>query len=195
MANRTMSPKGTTKEQIEHHSDGKMSLKMRTLSAPPQLDTPTDLTADEREAIAAAVNPIIADAFALYVKAKNFHWHLASSHFRDYHVMFDEQAESVFESIDILAERLRKIGCTTIRSIGDIGRTQTIADDDDAFVPAGDMVSRLLADNRQMARAIREAIELTEEKRDTPTSNILQDVLDQTERRIWFLFEVGAGAS
>ncbi|HEY3411671.1 MAG TPA: DNA starvation/stationary phase protection protein [Armatimonadota bacterium] len=193
MASRATAHK--VKETTVRHPDGTMKMQMRALSTPPQLDTPTDLTADEREAIAAAVNPIIADAFALYVKTKNFHWHLASSRFRDLHLMFDEQAESVFEPIDVLAERLRKIGCTTMRSIGDIARTQTIPDDDDAFVPAEEMVSRLLADNRRMARAIRGAIELTEEKRDTPTSNLLQEVLDQTERRIWFLFEVGADAS
>lgn len=192
MVDRSLSHKTMPREHTTRTSDGKAGVKIRTLSALPQLDTPTDLTTDEREAIAAAVNPIIADAFALYVKTKSFHWHLASSHFRDYHLMFDEQAESIFACIDVLAERLRKIGCTTMRSIGDISHTQTLQDDNNDFVPAEAMISRLLADNLQVAKALREAIELTEEKRDTPTSNLLQEVLDQTERRIWFLFETNA---
>lgn len=187
----TASRKVALKDTRGHGSDGKTGLGLRKLSASVELDTPTDLSVEEREAIAAAVNPIIADAFALYVKTKNFHWHLSGPHFRDYHLMFDEQAESIFEGIDILAERLRKIGCTTMRSIRHIGETQTIQDDNEDFVPADQMISRLLADNRHVARAIREAIDLTEEKRDTPTSNLLQDVLDQTERRIWFLYEAG----
>lgn len=187
----TISRKTAVKDTSGHSSDGKMKLAMRKLSASVELDTPTDLTVEEREAVAAAVNPIIADAFALYVKTKNFHWHLSGPHFRDYHLLFDEQAESIFEGIDVLAERLRKIGCTTIRSISHIGKYQTIQDDNDDFVPADQMISRLLADNLHVARALREAIELTEEKRDSPTSNLLQDVLDQTERRIWFLYETG----
>src|SRR5438067_7689222 len=160
---------------------------VKSFPAPAQLATLTDLTPQEAQAVTNAVNPLIADAFALYVKTKNFHWHLAGSHFHDYHLMFDEQADSVFEAIDILAERVRKIGGTTIRSIGHISQTQTIPDDDKDFVPAEQMIQRLLDDNLHIAKAIREAIELTEEKRDTPTSNLLQDILDQTERRIWFL--------
>ena len=187
--------KAAEKDTSGQSSNGKRGLAMRKLSASVELTTPTDLSVEEREAVAAAINPIIADAFALYVKTKNFHWHLSGAHFRDYHLMFDEQAESILGCIDILAERLRKIGCTTLRSIGDISRTQTIQDDDDAFVPAEEMISRLLADNRHVARAVRDAIELTEEKRDSPTSNLLQETLDQTERRIWFLFEISVGAS
>jgi starvation-inducible DNA-binding protein len=155
----------------------------------PNLATTTDLTSEEREAVANAVNPLIADAFALYVKTKNFHWHLSGPHFRDYHLMLDEQAESIFESIDVLAERVRKVGGVTLKSISHISNLQTIDDDNDDFVPAPEMIQRLLNDNRHIAVNIRAAIDLTEEKRDTPTSNILQDVLDQTERRIWFLFE------
>src|SRR5437870_9924224 len=119
----------------------------------PQLATPTDLSADAVEAVTQAINPIIADAFALYVKVKNFHWHLAGSHFRDYHLLFDEQAEGILAAIDPLAERIRKLGGTTMRSIGHIAQAQTIADDNDEFVPAGEMVQRLLADNRQLAAA------------------------------------------
>jgi starvation-inducible DNA-binding protein len=158
-------------------------------TAPRQLATPTDLAPAAVQRISEAVNHLIADAFALYVKTKNFHWHLASSHFRDYHLLFDEQAEQILEGIDPLAERMRKIGATTIRSIGHIHSLQTIEDDDEAFVPAQAMLQRLIEDNRQMAKAQRDAMELCEELRDHPTSNLLQEQLDETERRIWFLHE------
>lgn len=154
------------------------------------LATPTDLTRQEAGAVIAAVNPLIADAFALYVKTKNFHWHLAGPHFRDYHLLFDEQAESILDSIDVLAERVRKLGGTTIRSVGDISRRQTIKDDDEDFVAAQVMVERLLADNRHIAERQRAAIAVCDEHRDTPTGNLLQEFLDQTERRIWFLYEI-----
>jgi starvation-inducible DNA-binding protein len=154
------------------------------------LATPTDLRDREVSAVAAAVNPLIADAFALYVKTKNFHWHLSGVHFRDLHLLFDEQADTILDSIDPLAERVRKLGGTTIRSIGDISRQQTIPDDNDEFVPPQAMVQRLLADNRHIAERQRAAIAVCDEHRDTPTGNLLQDLLDQTERRIWFLFEI-----
>ena len=133
---------------------------------------------------------MIADALALYVKTKNFHWHLAGPRFRDYHLLFDEQAAAILDSIDILAERVRKLGGLTIRSIGHIARLQTVQDDNDEFVPTSEMINRLLADNRKMAEAQREAIEVCDDHDDTPTGNILQEILDQTERRIWFLFEL-----
>ncbi len=161
--------------------------------APPQLATPTDLTPEELDNISAAVNPLIADAFALYTKTKNFHWHLSGSHFRDYHRMFDEQAEAIFESIDPLSERMRRIGATTIRSISHISQLQTISDNNEDFVAPDDMIAELLSDNQHIARNQREAIDITEENRDTPTSNLLQELLDDTERRIWFLFEVSQG--
>ncbi len=120
--------------------------------APSQLATPTDLPAEAVQAICEAVNPLIADAFALYVKTKNFHWHVAGSHFRDYHLLFDEQAGSVLESIDVMAERVRRVGGTTIRSIGHISELQTIDDDNDEFVPSEQMIERLLEDNRHLAQ-------------------------------------------
>src|SRR5438128_9750342 len=120
--------------------------KLSSFPAPAPLATPTDLTPQEARAVTEAVNPLIGDAFALYVKTKNFHWHLAGSHFRDYHLLFDEQAEQIFASIDLLAERVRKIGGTTLRSISQVGQMQTIPDDNEAFVPAGEMVRRLLDD-------------------------------------------------
>jgi len=164
-------------------------------STPKALATTTDLKPDEVRAVVEAVNPLIADAFALYVKTKNFHWHLSGSRFRDYHLLFDEQAAAILEAIDPLAERVRKIGGTTLRSVGHIARLQTIRDDDEEYVEPLGMIRRLLADNRQMAEAQRAAIEVCDNHRDTPTGNILQEILDQTERRIWFLFELTQEAS
>jgi len=166
---------------------------MPSLTVPALLATPTDLTAAEVQAVTEAVNGLIADAFALYVKTKNFHWHLASSHFRDYHLLFDEQAEQILESIDPLAERVRRIGGTTIRSISHISQLQSLSDDNADFVPAEQMIQALLADNLHIAKKMRSAMELAEEKRDHPTSNLLQEILDVTEKRIWFLFEISTG--
>jgi len=160
-----------------------------------QLATVTDLTSKEAQAVTEAVNPLIADAFALYVKTKNFHWHLSGSHFRDYHLLFDEQAEAIFESIDIMAERVRRVGGTTIRSISHIGQLQTIDDDNDDFVPAGQMIKRLMDDNAHIAQMIRAAIEVCDKQRDSASSNALQEILDETERRKWFLFEIMQGQS
>jgi len=164
-----------------------------TSSVPKALATATDLSPDGVRAIAAAVNPLIADAFALYVKTKNYHWHLAGPRFRDYHLLLDEHADAIFPSIDVLAERVRKIGGTTLRSIGHIGRLQLIPDDDQEYVPASEMIERLLADNRRMAERQRAAIAVCDTHNDTPTGNLLQEILDQTERRIWFLFELSQG--
>jgi starvation-inducible DNA-binding protein len=160
-----------------------------------QLATVTDLTSKEAQAVTEAVNPLIADAFALYVKTKNFHWHLSGSHFRDYHLLFDEQADAIFESIDIMAERVRRVGGTTIRSISHIGQLQTIDDDNDDFVPAGQMIKRLMDDNAHIAQQIRAAIEVCDKHRDSASSNALQEILDETERRKWFLFEIMQGQS
>jgi len=159
-------------------------------STPSQLATPTDLRTAEVHAISEAVNPLIADALALYVKTKNFHWHLSGPHFRDYHLMMDEQADALLDSVDILAERVRRIGGTTLRSISHISRLQTIADDNDEFVTAEQMMERLLADNRHIAERQRAAIEVCDKNRDTATSNRLQEIIDGTEKRVWFLHEV-----
>jgi starvation-inducible DNA-binding protein len=167
--------------------------QVKSFPVPAQLATVTDLTAQEAQAVTEAVNPLIADAFALYVKSKNFHWHLSGSHFRDYHLLFDEQAEAIFASIDIMAERVRRVGGTTIRSISHIGQLQTIEDDNDDFVPAGEMVKRLMEDNGHMAKMLRDAITVCDNSRDSATSNALQEILDETERRKWFLFEVMQG--
>ena len=182
-----------SKIRDQHSAPAKANETVKSYPAPKQLATPTDLKPEEVARIVEAVNPLIADAFALYTKTKNFHWHIASSHYRDYHLLLDEQATSIFESIDRLAERVRRIGGTTIRSISHIGQLQRIKDDNQDFVPPDKMIEELLNDNRTIAELQRAAIETCEENRDTPTSNILQDLLDQTERRIWFLYEVSTG--
>jgi starvation-inducible DNA-binding protein len=166
---------------------------LKSFPAPTLLATPTDLKPEEVQAVVEAVNPVIADSLALFVKVKNFHWHLSGPHFRDYHLMFDEQAESIMGSLDELAERVRRIGGTTIRSVSHISELQTIQDDNDDFVPWHGMIHRLLDDNRQIAEAQRAAIEVCEENRDTPTANLLQEILNETEKRIWFLHETCQG--
>src|SRR5438552_3927683 len=128
---------------------------VKSLFAPRQLATPTDLKPEEVRAVTETVNRLIADAFALYVKTKNFHWHVASSHFRDYHLLLDEQADAIFGSIDILAERVRRIGGTTIRSVAHIAELQTLEDDNEDFVLPEEMIRRLLADNRYLAESQR----------------------------------------
>lgn len=167
-----------------------MSRSTNIGQVPPKLATPTDLTPDAVQAVTETLNGLIADAFALYVKTKNYHWHLVSAHFRDYHLLFDEQADRLFASLDPLAERVRRIGGTTIRSISHISQLQSLSDDNDAFVAAQEMIERLIADNLHMAKQQRAAMELADEKRDHPTSNLLQEFLDETEKRIWFLYEV-----
>ena len=164
--------------------------RAKSYPPPPQLGTPTVLTPHEVKAVTETINPLIADAFALYVKTKNYHWHLYGPHFNDYHKMFDEQAEAIFESIDELAERVRKIGGTTIKSIGHISQLQTIEDDNEDLVSPEKMVRRLAEDNGRMAKAIHDAIHVCDKNRDVATSNLLQDILDKTDRRVWFLFEM-----
>jgi starvation-inducible DNA-binding protein len=164
--------------------------RVKSYPPPAKLATPTDLTPHEVRAVTETVNPLIADAFALYVKTKNFHWHLYGPHFNDYHVLFDEQAEAILDSVDVLAERVRKIGGTTIRSIGHIAQLQSIEDDNSDLVPPETMVKRLAEDNGRMAKSIRDAIPVCDKSRDSATSNLLQDLLDKTERRTWFLYEL-----
>ena len=167
--------------------------KLKSFPAPKQLATQTDLKPQEVQRITEALNPLVADAFALYVKTKNFHWHLSGSHFRDYHLLFDEHADQIFASIDILAERVRRVGGTTIRSIGHISQLQTISDDNEDFVPAGEMIRRLMEDNAHIAEAQRAAHEVCEQCRDVASASVLEVIIDETERRKWFLFEVYQG--
>ncbi|MDT5085372.1 MAG: starvation-inducible DNA-binding protein [Mycobacterium sp.] len=153
------------------------------------LDTPSSLSATGVNAISAALNVLLADAFALYLKTKNFHWHVSGRHFRDYHLMLDEQAEAIFESTDELAERVRKIGGVTIRSVGQVARLQTIRDNDQEYVGPVEMLRELIEDNKHVAAAMRKAHELCDEHEDVATASLLENFIDETERRTWFLFE------
>ena len=153
------------------------------------LQTPTDLGSDAPKAVAGAMNVILADVFALYLKTKNFHWHVSGPHFRDYHLLFDEQATEILAVTDGLAERVRKIGGATLRSIGNISRLQRVQDDDRDFVPAGDMLRELMDDNKTLANVMREAHELADEHQDVATASLLEVWIDEAEKRVWFLFE------
>lgn len=152
-----------------------------------KLETPSNLKG--KEDIAASLNLLIADAFALYIKSKNFHWHLSGSHFRDYHLLFDEHAAQIFAMIDILAERVRKLGKLTIHSIEEISRLQTIQDNNESFVEPADMLKYLLKDNQDFIAHLRKAHKISDKNEDFATASILEVFLDETERRIWFLFE------
>ena len=140
-------------------------------------------------AIADALNRLVADAFALYVKTKNFHWHMSGPHFRDYHMMLDEQADQIFATIDPLAERVRKIGRSTLRSLGHIAKLANIADNDMADVKPLDMICELMDDNRATAAAMRKAHHICDKNQDSGTAGLLELYIDETERRTWFLFE------
>jgi starvation-inducible DNA-binding protein len=157
------------------------------------LNTPTDLTAEATRDITGALNALLADVFALYIKTKNFHWHLSGPHFRDYHLMFDEQAEQIFAATDPLAERVRKIGGSTIKSIGQISKLQRVLDNDADFVDPQDMLAELCEDNRTFAAKLREAHSLCDEHRDIATASLIEVWVDETERRAWFLFEAAQG--
>ncbi len=167
--------------------------EITSFPAPKQLATPTDLEPKQVQQIVESLNVLVADAFALYLKTKNYHWHLSGSHFREYHLLFDEQALSIYESIDPLAERVRRIGGTTIRSIAHIKQLQTLTDDHEAFVMPEKMMERLIDDNRQMAKSLRGALEICDSHQDGATSSILETLIDETEKRIWFLYATSQG--
>ena len=158
-------------------------------SVSPDLDTPTDLSQEGVDKISAAVNPLVADAFALYIKTKNFHWHASGRHFRDYHLLMDEQADQIFASIDELAERVRKIGGTTLRSVGHLAKLTNIEDNDEKFVPPREMLRELMEDNKKTIVAMRKAHEVADKYDDSATTSILENFIDAAERRTWFLFE------
>jgi starvation-inducible DNA-binding protein len=161
----------------------------------PALDTPTDLSDNAVRELSAKLNEILADAFALYLKTKNFHWHVSGPHFRDYHLLLDEQSEQIFATTDDIAERVRKIGGTTLRSIGQISKLQTIKDNDETFVPAHEMLRELMNDNKHIAAAMRECHELADKHDDAATAGLLENFIDGTERRTWFLFEASRAAA
>ena len=158
------------------------------------LSTPTDLGANATKELTGALNILLADVYALYLKTKNFHWHVSGPHFRDYHLLLDEHGEQIFATTDPIAERVRKLGGTTLRSIGDIARRQSLVDNDEELVSPRQMLLELVADNRAMVRAMREAHELCDEHGDVATASLLETYIDDTERRIWFLFEASRDA-
>jgi starvation-inducible DNA-binding protein len=153
------------------------------------LQTPTNLPSNATRDLAGALNALAADAFALYVKTKNFHWHVSGPHFRDYHLLLDEQADQIFATTDALAERVRKIGGTTLRSIGHIGRLQRVLDNDADTVTAMDMLAELREDNKQLTANMRETHDLCDEHGDVATASLIEVWIDESERRTWFLYE------
>ena len=171
---------------------------MAKTAAVPQLDvherntleTPTDLDRKGVNEISTSLRQLLADVFALYVKTKNFHWHVSGPHFRDYHLLLDEHGEQIFEMTDDIAERARKIGGTTIRSIGDIAEHQRLKDNDEELVTPGDMLTELCADNQRLTRFLRTSHELCDRYNDVATASLIETWIDQTERRTWFLAEI-----
>jgi len=153
------------------------------------LATPTSLGANATADISGALNALLADTYALYLKTKNFHWHMSGSHFRDYHLLLDEQGDQIFAMTDPIAERVRKVGGTTIRSIGHLARLQRLKDNDADFVTPLDMLSELREDNKALADAMRRTHELCDDHGDVATASLLEVWIDETERRTWFLFE------
>lgn len=153
------------------------------------IGTPTDLDGVAARDVAAAMNGILADAFALYLKTKNFHWHMSGPHFRDYHLLLDEQGAQIFAMTDPIAERIRKVGQSTLKSIGHISRTQRLLDNDADYVEPLDMLAELREDNKTLATRLREAHDVCEERRDVATASLIEIWIDETERRTWFLFE------
>ena len=167
------------------------------LRQPAALDTPTDLKPNAVRDISGALNILLADMFALYLKTKNFHWHVSGPHFRDYHLLLDEQADQIFATTDAIAERVRKIGGVTLRSIGHVGRLQRVLDNEAEYVTPPDMLAELRDDNKQLTASLREAHGLCDEQGDVASASLIEVWIDEAERRTWFLFEAsrsGEGA-
>ena len=158
------------------------------------LATPTDLGANATKDISGGLNILGADVLALWMKTKNFHWHVSGPHFRDYHLLLDDQSDQIYAMVDPIAERARKIGGTTLRSIGQISRQQRLLDNDAEFVTAQDMLAELRDDNLQLTSFMRETHDLCDEHNDVATTSLLENWIDETERRTWFLFEASRGA-
>jgi len=176
---------------MKRNSPTKTSDLLRERGTP--LATPTDLTRSATKDIAGAMNAILADVFALYLKTKNFHWHMSGPHFRDYHLLLDEHADQLFAMTDPIAERIRKIGGLTLRSIGHISRTQRVLDNDADYVEPLDMIAELADDNKTLAARLRETHNVCDEHRDVATASLIEVWIDETERRTWFLSEIKRG--
>jgi len=161
---------------------------------PAPLETPSDLNHNDTRTVAEALNVALADCYAIYIKTKNFHWHVSGPHFRDYHLLLDDQATQILGVTDAIAERVRKTGNVTLRSIGDIARHQQVADNDRDFVPPQEMLAELREDNLRLIETLRDARERAEAVKDTATSSIADDWIDQAEERAWFLFEASCTA-
>jgi starvation-inducible DNA-binding protein len=155
------------------------------------METPTDLGSQATKDISAALNLLLADFFALYLKTKNFHWHVSGPHFRDYHLLLDEQADQLYATTDPIAERVRKLGGTTLRSIGQIGRLQRVADNDADYVTPSDMLAELRENNQQLAARMRQTHHVCDEHGDVATASLIEVWIDEAERRVWFLYEAG----
>ena len=164
------------------------NIKARRTAA---LGTPTDLTSNATRDLSAALTTLLADIFALYIKTKNFHWHMSGPHFRDYHLLLDEQSDQIFATTDAIAERVRKIGGKTVHSIGEIARLQRVLDNDADYVTPPDMLAELREDNKQLAARLRETHSLCEEHGDVASASLIEVWIDEAERRTWFLFETG----
>jgi starvation-inducible DNA-binding protein len=165
--------------------DTKTSASKRMAAA----TSPTNLSAEATTNISGALNLLLADMFALYIKTKNFHWHISGPHFRDYHLLLDEHGDQIFDTTDAIAERVRKVGGTTIRSIGHIARLQRVLDNDADFVTPDDMLAELRDDNKQLITRMRSVHDLCDEEGDVATTSLLENWIDEAERRVWFLFE------
>ncbi len=157
--------------------------------------TPAEYPSDAVAAVSGVLNPLLADAYALFIKTKNFHWHVSGPHFRDYHLLFEEQASEIFSITDVIAERVRMVGGVTLRSIGHIGKLQRLKDSDEAFVPPGDMMRQLMEDNRGLVASMREAHKVCGEHEDLATASLLEEWIEQAEKRVWFLFETSRAAA
>jgi starvation-inducible DNA-binding protein len=175
-------------------ADVKADMKKAAERRKAPLDTPTDLGANAVRDISGAMNELLADVFGLYLKTKNFHWHMSGPHFRDYHLMLDEQSDQIFAMTDPIAERVRKLGGTTIRSIGHIAKLQRIKDNDAEFVDPLDMLAELRDDNKDLVARLRSVHDVAEEHNDVATTSLLEVWIDETERRLWFLFESSRNA-
>jgi starvation-inducible DNA-binding protein len=170
-------------------TNGEKTHRAKTRQRAP-LATPTDLKAAAIPDIAGAMNALLADVFALYLKTKNFHWHMSGPHFRDYHLLLDEHGDQLFAMTDPIAERIRKLGASTLKSIGHISRLQRVLDNDADYVEPEDMLAELREDNKALTTAMREAHNVCDEHRDVATASLLEVWIDETERRNWFLFEI-----
>jgi starvation-inducible DNA-binding protein len=187
----TSATRGTKGDDMKKSTAARHDLEHKQ-EAP--LNTPTDLKAAATRDIAGAMNAILADVFALYLKTKNFHWHMSGPHFRDYHLLLDEQGDQIFAMTDPIAERIRKVGGTTLRSIGHIARLQRVSDNDAEYVEPEDMLAELREDSKTFAARLREAHGVCEDHNDIATASLIEVWIDETERRTWFLFEAGRRA-